>query len=135
MYTYFAPIKSIEQAFRQTENDLLNLFDSGVPVCGGVFSLETLEWLARNVLGVSRALESAPTECDTGLTVAQFHAEFAGWLAHATSESLLDAGASWAQHYHWRSAGTNPMDLAGAMLEIGAICAFAKGAGMSVCVY
>jgi hypothetical protein len=63
MYTYVAPIERIEQALSQTESDLLALFEGGVPVCGGVFPLETLKWLARNVLGVSRALESAPTEC------------------------------------------------------------------------
>src|SRR5690606_15297384 len=35
------------------------------------------------------ALESAPTECATGVIGAQLHAEFVQWLAHATSESLL----------------------------------------------
>ncbi len=135
MYTYVVPIERIEQAFRQTEGDLLNLFGSGVPVCGGVFPLETLEWLARNVIGVSRVLESAPTECDTGLICARLHAEFARWLAQATSESLLDAGACWARQDHWVLSQTNPMDLAGALLEMGAICAFAHRAGVTVWVY
>jgi len=78
MYTYLAPIEKIEQALRQPEGDLLGLFESGVPICGGVFPLETLEWLARNVLGVTRALESAPTEGATGLIGAQLHAERPG---------------------------------------------------------
>ena len=135
MYTYAAPIERIEQALSQTEGDLLALFESGVPVCGGVFPLETIEWLARNVLGVSRALESAPAECDTGLIVAQLHSEFVQWLAQATSESLLDAGARWAHHDYWILLQVNPMDLAGTLLELGAICAFANRAGVTVWVY
>jgi hypothetical protein len=135
MYTYVAPIERIEQALRQTESDLLALFEGGVPVCGGVFPLETLEWLARNVLGVSRALESAPTECATGVIGAQLHAELVQWLAHATSESLLDAGAGWAHQDYWILHETNPMDLAGMLLDMGAICAFADRDGMTVWVY
>jgi len=135
MYTYIAPIEGIEQALRQTEDDLLDLFERGVPVCGGVFPLETLEWLARNVLGVARALESAPTECEARMLGAQLHAEFIQWLAHATSESLLDAGAGWAHQDYWILHETNPMDLAGTLLDLGAICAFANPAGMTVWVY
>jgi hypothetical protein len=135
MYTYLAPIERVEQALRQTEGDLLGLFESGVPICGGVFPLETLEWLARNVLGVSRALESAPAEDATGLIGAQLHSEFVRWLAHATSESLLDAGARWARHDYWILLRTNPADLAGTLLEMGAICAFANRAGAAVWVY
>jgi hypothetical protein len=135
MYTYVAPIERIEQALSQTEGDLLALFESGVPVCGGVLPLETIEWLARNVLGVSRALESAPTECDTGLIGAQLHTEFVRWLAHATSELLLDAGAHWAHNDYWILLRVNPMDLAGTLLEMGAICAFANRAGAAVWVY
>ena len=135
MYTYVAPIERIEQALHLTEGDLLALFEGGVPVCGGVFTLETIEWLARNALGVSRALESAPTECDTGLIGAQLHTELVRWLAHATTESLLDAGARWAQHDYWILLQVNPMDLAGALLELGAICAFANRDGVTVWVY
>jgi len=135
MYTYIAPIERVEQALRQTENDLLDLFERGVPVCGGVFPLETLEWLARNVLGVARSLESAPAKSETGMLGAQLHAEFVQWLANATSESLLDAGAGWAHQDYWRLHETTPMDLAGALLEIGKICAFAKRSGMTACVY
>src|SRR4030095_4754494 len=50
MYTYIAPIERIEQALRQTEDDLLDLFDRGVPVCGGGFPMETLEWLLIKLL-------------------------------------------------------------------------------------
>jgi hypothetical protein len=32
MYTYIAPIEGIEQALRQTEDDLLDLFERGVHV-------------------------------------------------------------------------------------------------------
>lgn len=135
MYTYIAPIESIEQSLRQTENDLLNFFDRGVPVCSGDFPLETLEWLAKNVLGVSRALESEPTECETGMIGAQLHAEFVRWLEQATSESLLDAGAAWARNDYWILRRINPLDLAGTLLEMGAICAFAKRAGLIVWVY
>ena len=135
MYTYVAPIERIEQALRQTEGDLLAIFEGGAPVCGGVFPLETIEWLARNVLGVSRALESAPTECATGVIGAQLHAEFVRWLAHATSESLLDAGARWGQHDYWVSLRIDPMDLAGTLLEMGAVSAFTRRAGGTVWVY
>jgi len=135
MYTYIAPIERIERALGQTESDLLDLFDRGVPVCGGVFSLETLELLARNVLGVQRALESAPREYETGMIGAQLHAELVRWLAHATSESLLDAGAGWAHQDYWILRGVNPMDLAGTLLEMGEICAFAKRTGATVWVY
>src|SRR5688572_1639117 len=135
MFTYFAPIERIEQAFHQTEGDLLNLLESGVPVCGGDFQLETIEWLARNVIGVARSLESAPSECDTGLIGAQLHAEFTQWLAQATTESLIDAGARWAQHDHWILLRINPMDLSGMLLDMGATCAFANRAGMTVWVY
>src|SRR5262249_17546156 len=68
----------------------------------------------------------APTECDTGLICAWLHEEFARWLAQATSESLLDTGARWARHDHWVLLRINPMDLAGALLEMGATCAFAS---------
>jgi len=135
MYTYIAPIERIEQALRQTENDILDLFESGVPVLGGIFPVETLEWLARNVLGVARALESVPTECGTGPICAQLHPELVQWLANATSESLLDAGADWAHQDYWIFHEINPMDLAGTLLEMGAMCAFAKRARMTVWVY
>jgi hypothetical protein len=66
---------------------------------------------------------------------AQLHAEFVQWLAQATMESLLDASADWARHDYWTSSQVNSMDVAGALLDMGAICAFAKREGMTVWVY
>ena len=135
MYTYITPVPTNVDPSAQTEADVLARFETDVPITGGYLPLETIEWLAGRILGRDLSLEASLVHCNAAMVGAPLPPDVVGYLAGATVDTLVDLGGAWAEHEHWASHEANPMDLSGALIELGATCATAVRAGWPVWVY
>jgi hypothetical protein len=123
MITYFIVATKTEIDKMKSIEDVWNHIEQIKPTVGGRYSLEAITSLSK-VLFQDKQREPIPTPYSL-LDTSQFYtidADFCEKLATSEDESLLDAAVPWSEDKSWKETDINPMDLAGFILELAALC-------------
>lgn len=131
MFTYFFTASPGELIALRSEADILDRFEEGKPVVGGLSSRERIDFLS--TIFLSEECESIPTghRLTDGSEFFQVNSELKESIGKAEHETLLDASAPWDEGA-WQDTEINRMDLAGFLLEFGELCKSATNAGDEV---